>query len=299
MLLEGVDFSGARPGGAALAAAGKHFVLRYLWDQAGGGLTNAEIADYQAHGLGIGVGYESGRGDATKGYAMGVAHATLAQSRLEALNLPHDLPLWFAVDQNVPWGAVVDYFHGTQSIVGTARNWVYGGKDVIEGAMQSGVCGGYWQTYAWSDNVIVDGINMLQYLNGQTINGGLVDYVRAYQDNYGQLPVGQTPDDNDWIDMKTDAEIIELMQKAVAEMPVPTDPNGSPGITEWASAVLGRLYINSQAGTGILTDSTLWPKPGSNRESLAAVVLEMQSTIRQMGLTLNAIATALNNNGGK
>ena len=76
---EGVDYSGGRPGGAALAAAGKTFVMRYVAHSiAGYNLTKAEVDDLQGHGLSIGLVCERGSSAMLGGQAAGTSDAKLA-----------------------------------------------------------------------------------------------------------------------------------------------------------------------------------------------------------------------------
>ena len=55
-MTEGVDYSFARPGGAALRAAGKSFAVRYVPYQGdqGKGLKADELSDLQANGIAVG-----------------------------------------------------------------------------------------------------------------------------------------------------------------------------------------------------------------------------------------------------
>lgn len=225
MTIEGVDFSLARPGGGSLAAAGKNFVVRYLWDPSSGGLSNAEIADYQANGIAVAVVMEQNPGDATLGFAKGVAHAQLAVQRLATLTLDQGLPIFFAVDEQVPWSSVSEYFRGVASVLTPARTGVYGSAEVVQGAQASGNVAFYWQTYAWSGSTIVPGIHMEQYRNSQTINGGSVDFCRAYQENYGQSPAGSTNSQGD------DEEMI------------------SPETQQWLLDNLGSIQVYSADGS--------------------------------------------------
>ncbi len=190
MTLEGVDFSWGRPGGAALVAAGKHFVIRYVpyAGDGGKGLEAAEIADYRSHGLGICLVFESTMARAlTGGYAGGVADAKTSVAAIAALGMPSSMPVYFAVDTDTTatnWPAIDAYFDGAISVMGKARVGVYGEASLMDHLRDK--VDYLWQTYAWSGGVMASGIDLLQYLNGQTINGAGVDYVRAYVGDYGQ-----------------------------------------------------------------------------------------------------------------
>ena len=192
MTIEGVDFSFGRPGGAALAAAGKRFVLRYITG-AGKALTAAEITDYQAHGLDIGLIFESTANRALAGYAAGVNDAKSARTAMKALGIPVNVAIYFAVDFDVTlasqMAAIDDYLNGAHSVVG---DWtgVYAEYAVIEHVHAANPKAWLYQTYAWSGGKVSSHAHLLQYRNGQTINGAAVDYDRALQANFGQWPSG-------------------------------------------------------------------------------------------------------------
>jgi hypothetical protein len=191
-MAEGVDYSAARPGGAALAAAGKTFVVRYLAPngeiRGNKGLTNAEIADLRAHGIAIVVVYESYAARAGEGRAAGEADAPTAQGLLDQLDLDHRLPIYFAVDYDAVPAAVTPYFEGVRSVLGYDRTGVYGSYRVVNALRDAGLARWLWQTYAWSGGLTSDGIHLKQYLNDQNVNGS-VDLDRSYQDNFGQFGV--------------------------------------------------------------------------------------------------------------
>lgn len=189
MATEGVDFSWARPGGATLKNAGKHFVVRYLYPdgQGGKGLDASEVADYVNNGLEIVVVYESYEHRPLEGRGAGAADAQVAQQQLEALGLPN-MPVYFAVDWQASaseQAAIDEYLRGVASVIGLERTGVYGSADVMTRTMQSGTAKWFWQTYAWSGGRVQEGIHLYQYQNGVNINGQ-VDLNRTSLDNYGQ-----------------------------------------------------------------------------------------------------------------
>ena len=200
MAVEGVDFSWARPGGAALAKAGKRFVVRYVpymlsagtWT--GKGLTAAEIRDYRSHGLGIALVFESAAARARGGHDAGAADARTSQAglaRLAGTGIPQDLPIYFAVDfdtTSADWPVLDAYLKGVASVLGAARVGVYAEKSYIDHVRSKKLARYLWQTYAWSGGRDAAGIHIKQYLNGQIINGGAVDLCRAFQDDFGQWP---------------------------------------------------------------------------------------------------------------
>lgn len=195
--LEGVDYSWARPGGAALKAAGKSFAWRYLYadGQGGKGLDRSEYDDLVAHGIEVPVGYESTAQRALDGHQAGVDDANAARQQLNALGLP-DMPVYFAVDFDVAdyapsssdarakLGVIADYFDGVRSVMG-ANTGGYGGFYLIKRLFDAGLINWGFQAYAWSGSQWDSRAQLQQYLNGQNINGA-VDLTRATVDNYGQ-----------------------------------------------------------------------------------------------------------------
>lgn len=191
VIAEGVDYSHARPGGRALRDAGKSFAVRYLYPEHGGkALTNPEIADLKRYGIDIAVVYEGSAGDMKQGRDRGVRDARVAQTELESLDLPDSLPIYFAADWDASPGeqAAIDaYLEGAASVIGADRVGVYGGYWVVKRCKENGTAQWLWQTYAWSGGNVLDGIHLFQYRNSQDLNGA-VDFCRAYQANFGQLP---------------------------------------------------------------------------------------------------------------
>lgn len=191
MATEGIDYSWARPGGAAIKAAGKKFVVRYLFEdgQGGKGLDAGELSDLLAHGLEIVLVYEAYAASMKEGRGTGIAHAQAAQREINRLGLPTNSPVYFAADWDASageQGAIDEYLRGAASVIGLDRVGIYGSADVMTRTMQSRTAKWFWQTYAWSRGRVQEGIHLYQYLNGQNINGA-VDYNRTSLDNYGQV----------------------------------------------------------------------------------------------------------------
>jgi Domain of unknown function (DUF1906) len=189
-VLEGVDYSYGRAGGAALAAAGKRFAVRYVSTAiAGGYLTAAEAADLHAHGIGVAFVFEGAATGALAGAGQGNADGATAKAALALLGVPADRPIYFAVDfdaSDAQLVAVDAYLRGAAGPLGAARVGVYGGIRTIRHCQAAGSARWYWQTYAWSAGQIAPGIHLLQYSNGQVINGASVDFDRSYPDDFGQ-----------------------------------------------------------------------------------------------------------------
>lgn len=182
---EGLDFSWARPGGAAIHAAGKSFVVRYLYN-GGKGLTRAEIQDYQNNALKIALVYEEDGRELLGGFAAGVRVAHSARALADSLGIPAGAPIHFAVDfdaEGADLAAVVEGIKGAVSVLGYGSVGAYGGFSVIEAVR--GICKYGWQTYAWSGGRVSSNASLYQYLNGQVVNGGSVDLCRNLAEDFG------------------------------------------------------------------------------------------------------------------
>ncbi len=199
-MVEGVDYAWGRPGGAALANAGKHFAMRYVpYNGDGGkGLTLTEKRDLLEHGLTIGLVFETFANRAKDGFWAGQNDARLAQIGLGMCSMPANSVIYFAVDfdANVgqrTWDANVGgwikaYLDGVASIIGRARTGVYGGFYVVEWALRNRIVTWGWQTYAWSSGHVSTNAHLLQYWNHGGINGVPVDLNKNLKWDFGQYP---------------------------------------------------------------------------------------------------------------
>jgi Domain of unknown function (DUF1906) len=197
MMLEGVDYSSSRPGGAALAAAGKYFACRYVpYGGFSKGLNRAELDDLRAHGIAVALVWEQVTSRALQGAAAGTADALTSQAAVVSLGFPPTTPIYFAVDfagTLAQQPAINQYLSGAASVIGKARVGVYGSYDVLNRCRANGTAAWFWQTYAWSGGAIASYAHLYQYHNGANVNGS-VDLCRAMQANYGQWDApGMTP----------------------------------------------------------------------------------------------------------
>jgi Domain of unknown function (DUF1906) len=196
-MLEGVDYSSSRPGGAALAAAGKRFCVRYVpYGGYSKGLDRAELADLRAHGIAVALVWEQVTSRALQGSAAGAADALTSQAAVVSLGFPAGTPIYFAVDFDATLAqqpAINQYLNGAASVIGKARVGVYGSYNVLCRCRSNGTAAWFWQTYAWSGGQIASYAHLYQYHNGVALNGS-VDLCRAMQTNYGQWNApGMTP----------------------------------------------------------------------------------------------------------
>ena len=200
-MIEGVDYSWGRPGGQALAAAGKRFAIRYVpypGAPAGKCLAPQEMADLQAHGIAVALVFESTSGRARGGHDAGVQDGKWALAGRASLGIAADRPVYFAVDFNTTpndYPVIDAYLRGAAESIGASAVGVYGEAALVDRMKALGSARWFWQTYAWSAGAVSDAAHVLQYLNGQTINGASVDLCRAFTADFGQTPrPGPKPD---------------------------------------------------------------------------------------------------------
>lgn len=185
----GVDYSYARPGGAALAAGGYRFAIRYLAED-GRGITDDEVRDLHAHGVAVVAVYEGRGSEPLNGYEQGVADGAYAHRKMAELGFPESRPCYFAVDFDVigaQLGPIGSYFRGVAASMGVERVGVYGDTDAMGYLRQYGLARWFWQAMApaWSQYKAFDARHIYQYAGG-TVNGGAVDFNLAYAEDYGQ-----------------------------------------------------------------------------------------------------------------
>lgn len=200
---EGVDYSFSRPSPAALRAAGKSFVCRYLSgdlrhdDNGQKDLSVAEKDALLGAGLAIVVVWETdGRTGPLSGANGGHNDAVAACSEANALGVPHGACIYFAVD-----------FGASQSDAPALAAYAAAARDVCHGAgYRAGIYGGLtteqevgadtdllWQTYAWSGGNWHPSAQLRQYENGATVADGSVDLDESTTDDFGQFPVIVAP----------------------------------------------------------------------------------------------------------
>lgn len=179
-MIEGVDYSWARPGGAAIAAAGYSFAMRYMPypGHGGKGLSPSEADDLRSNFIAIGMVYESTAGRMFDGRPAGALDATRCVIGLEALGMPRDLPVFFACDTDTDasqLALVDDYLAGVAEVIGLERTGIYAEYDVVEHCHQARTARWFWQCLAWSRGRKHPARHLYQAENGLTLNGGAID----------------------------------------------------------------------------------------------------------------------------
>lgn len=230
-MIEGVDYSWARPDPVALYRAGKRFACRYVGPgSAGKRLTLNEATALTRARVSIVALCEESARSALGGHRRGAAHAAASLAEARACGMPPGHPIYFAVD----WDASVAdlstvraYFEGAATVLPHSQIGVYGGIRSVDWLMDRGLCAWGFQTYAWSGGRWDSRAQIQQYRNGATVAGGTVDLCRATTDYYGQWMVGgaRPPGEDD--DMATPGEIW-----AADVIPV----GGDPANTTWQAA---------------------------------------------------------------
>lgn len=189
----GLDYAGDRPGGAAIAAAGYGFVVRYL-TTGGPGLpgkllTLPEYADLQSHGVAIAVNWETSADRMKTGHGAGVSDAQAADVVVRALGHPSDRPIYFSADFDATpadQAEIDDYLRGVASVIGLSRAGVYGGYYVVKRCLDNHTATWAWQTMAWSGGQVDPRAHLVQRIGYVTVGGVQCDVNEAMQADFGQ-----------------------------------------------------------------------------------------------------------------
>lgn len=152
------DYSAGKPGARALRDAGFVGAVRYIgqpgWTK---NTSAAELADFQAHGLGMGLVFELGAGDWRGGFTAGARHARDARAHADAIGFPRNRPIYMAIDQDVvtiaEFEMAMAYLDGAASVLGKERTGPYGEHDVCAWSWDRGYRW-QWQCRAWSGTPI-------------------------------------------------------------------------------------------------------------------------------------------------
>jgi hypothetical protein len=147
-----VDYSYGRPGGATIAGAGYLGAMRYLGND-GRCIFSSEVADLHAHGVGIGLIWETTADRTLDGYHAGVEDAGRADGEADELGAPV-VPIFycvdFAPDPGQLYGVISDYFAGARA---STRRPVgaYGCASVMQAIVGDNKLAEVgWQCAAWS-----------------------------------------------------------------------------------------------------------------------------------------------------
>jgi hypothetical protein len=141
------------------------------------------INAYHAMGLGTVCVWETSATRALAGYAAGRHDAAAALRQEVALELPPQLPIYFAVDfdeTSRQARAVASYFRGVNSVLGVNRTGGYGGYWTISRLFNAGLISFGWQTSAWSGGLWDPRAQLQQYAYHSAY-----DWDRAMTSEYG------------------------------------------------------------------------------------------------------------------
>ena len=275
-MAEGVDYSWSRPGGAALAAAGKSFAGRYLWPGGGKGLTAAEVNDLRAHGISVFTIFESSAARTLDGRWAGAADAQTAQGQLVACGLPANQIVYFGVDFDAVDGqmpVIDDYLRGAATILGQGRVGVYGSYRVTTHCRASGSAPHAFQTYAWSHGQVDGGASFYQYNNGQNVNG-TVDLVRSLNNSQLSQTGSLTPLGEDMPLDATDQAWLNVLGASIVDQ-----------VNRATAATLAPVEAQLRADLGTIHQAILdLPKPatvaGGDNTALLAAIADLKASVQ-------------------
>ncbi|MEU5847466.1 glycoside hydrolase domain-containing protein [Saccharopolyspora shandongensis] len=120
--MRGLDYSTGPPSPSAAKAAGFDFVMRYVgtpgrWKN----ITAGEYRDMTGAGVGVALVFENRAGDALADRAAGARNARAALDDARSFGWPDDLPIYFAVDQDMTTESqmrtVVEYMRGAGDVL--------------------------------------------------------------------------------------------------------------------------------------------------------------------------------------
>lgn len=278
----GADYSFARPGGAALKAAGVTSVGRYLGvPRDGRQIEKPEYDDLTGHGLSVWFVREGAASGMLGGRAKGVSDATIAVANLERLGLPGSV-VYAAADwdvQDSQFGACDEYLRGFASVVGATRTGIYGGLHYLNHAHAAGLAAWFWQAGATSWNHRESPamtVNIEQTTRTPPCPG--TDHNFIYTKNHGQAgaAVPEEEDDMKLIGIRNHDGSLGLIDSAGVLHPI-------SDIGLWNSYV--RLGIVQQQPDGSYwlqqTDGTVWNALTVRTAAEGQKLTEIHSTVTQ------------------
>jgi hypothetical protein len=189
--MKGCDWGFGKIGGVNIKKAGYSFVCRYLSHNPKKNLTKEEIADFKENDLDIVVVWETTETRCLEGRQAGEDDANSALELLESLGIQHDVPIYFACDQDFNQAQlekIKDYFDGVIGMIGVDQTGVYGGYTVVKYILDNKLAKYGWQTYAWSHGKWDDRAQLRQTnIYGPRLQGVECDTDESMQDDFGQI----------------------------------------------------------------------------------------------------------------
>lgn len=192
------DYSGGRPPGAALRAAGFGGVIRYVG--LGGPslpakrITAAEYQDLVRNGIQVLLVCEGDTTDAWGGYRAGVANAQTALNDARALGIPDSVGIAAAADAHAAnqaqINAAVEYARGFRDVLGLGRTGFYGFQETVTAVRNAGVASWFWRCGSQPSAAEKTWTHLWQRNDGTTtVSGIAVDINEQY------LPITTQEDD--------------------------------------------------------------------------------------------------------
>lgn len=185
------DCSAGVPSGAGARAKGYESAVRYLPKNGSSSvhvIGHHEFVDLTNHGISVALVYEAPSGArAGAGHAAGVSDAKFALGKAREVVATEPRCVYMAVDFDAEPSAVVPYFQGAKSVLGSACG-AYGSFRVLDRLLNDGLISFGWQTAAWSKGQLRQGIALYQRVGAHDIDGVTVDLDVICRNDFGQHP---------------------------------------------------------------------------------------------------------------
>jgi len=147
------SYAHGRITGAMVAAAPFVGVMRYLSYEPTKDISPAEWDDLKAHGVALGLVWETTANAVQRGAAGGDADARAALAKIASEAPGYNGAIYFAIDYDAPEGdqpTINAYFAAAAAVIGHARTGVYAGYWPLKRVIDAGLVAYAWQTLAWS-----------------------------------------------------------------------------------------------------------------------------------------------------
>jgi hypothetical protein len=170
------------------AADGYKFVCRYLVPSGWKRLTKEEAIAISGSGLQIISVFEISGNRASMSADQGKADGLSALQVAQGIGQPEGSTIYFAVDFDAgisDMDAIEAYIRAAATATPAYPTGVYGSFAVIEEMIKRNACSHFWQTYAWSNGQIANGIMIYQIKNDITIHGIGIDIDESYGNEGG------------------------------------------------------------------------------------------------------------------
>jgi hypothetical protein len=182
-----IDMAWSKPDPQAVVDAGYEGVVGYISHDSAKDLSGPKAKEYVQAGLKVAFVFETTATEAEHGASRGAADCQFAETAAETRGYPANLPIFYAVDEDLDPTKAVDYFRGIHSTK-SRPSGPYGSKRICDFLAADNEADIEWQTAAWSGGELSQRASLYQRISKERPKIAGVAH-NAYDENVVLKPI--------------------------------------------------------------------------------------------------------------